>query len=362
MDNLAHGGSVQPETPMPGIEQTLQPAAAGFSPLPSLRPSSPRGADISTSHVCHEQAKVGVPRDRGLGPGESQITAMGTVASEDGLDSDIHPRDEFYGNSSAASFIKETCHGVMNLQEVLSPPISAAGRNIMPAPAPPAWRTLASYSLPPRALADHLVQLYFDRVHYLYPFIHRPSFETAYKSLWEPVGPSQATGPDHSNPPLVGLGGSPNAGANSIAFYCALNAIFALACHFSDWIDDDRDATAQAFLDRSKSLLTVDFLESETLGVVQALLIMTLFLQSTPYAGRCWNSIGIACRLAQGAGLHTDLSGARGSPIETEIRRRVWHGCVVLDVLVSLSSLTVSISIQGSQTVSWTSRDQTHAS
>lgn len=348
---------------MSGNEHTLQEADDGFSPLPSLRTSSPREADISTSHVYHEQSKVGVPRDHSLGPGESQITAMGTVASEDGLDNDIHPRDEFFhGNSSAASFIKETCHGVMSLQEVLSPQISAASRSIMPVPAPPAWRTLASCSLPPRALGDHLVQLYFDRVHYLYPFIHRPSFEKAYKSLWEPVGPDQAAGPDDSNSPLVGLGGSPNAGASSIAFYCALNAVFALACHFSDWINGDRDATAKAFLDRSRSLMTVDFLESETLGVVQALLIMTLFLQSTPYAGRCWNSIGIACRLAQGAGLHTDCGGARGLPIEIEMRRRVWHGCVVLDMLVTLSSLTISISYHGSRVVSSMSRDQIHVS
>ncbi|KAK2611745.1 hypothetical protein N8I77_005069 [Diaporthe amygdali] len=262
---------------------------------------------------------------------------MGTVASEDDLDSDSTPRDEFYGNSSAASFIKETCNSVMSLKEVFKLPISAAGHSVMRAPAPSAWRTSASYVLPPRPLADHLVERYFDRVFHLYPFIHRPSFERAYKSLWEPLGPRQSTDPTDSTAPLVGLGGSPNAGADTIVFHCALNSIFALACHFSDWIGDDRDTTALGFLDRSKSLLTLDFLESETLGVVQALLIMTLFLQSTPFAGRCWNSIGVACRLAQGAGLHIESSGARGSPIETEIKRRVWHGCVVLDMLVSMT-------------------------
>lgn len=258
---------------------------------------------------------------------------MGTVASEDGLDSDITPtcRDEFYGNSSAASFIQETCNGVISLQEVLTPPTSASSRNIVSARAPRAWRASASYTLPPRPLADHLVELYFERVFYLYPFIHRRSFYRAYKSLWEPLGPSQPT--DHDDPALVGLGGSPNAGADTIVFHCALNAIFAVACHFSDWIDNDnQDATALDFLSRSQSLMTLDFLESESLGVVQALLIVTLFLQSTPFAGRCWSSVGIACRLAQGAGLHTESNGTRRSPIETEIRRRVWHGCVVLDM------------------------------
>lgn len=327
--NLDDGGSIQPGTPIPATELTPHAGADGPSLLPSLRTSSPPEAETSTGQVSHQKPDDGITRDRSLGPGESLITAMGTVASEDGPDT---PRDEFYGNSSAASFIKETCNGVISLQEVFNPPMSAAGRTVMPAPAPPAWRTSASYVLPPRPLADHLVERYFDRVFHLYPFIHRPSFERAYKSLWEPIGPRQSTGPEDPNPPLVGLGGSPNAGANTIVFHCALNAIFALACHFSEWIDNDRDATALGFLDRSKSLLTLDFLESEALGVVQALLIMTLFLQSTPFAGRCWNSIGIACRLAQGAGLHTESSVAKYSPIETEIRRRVWHGCVVLDM------------------------------
>lgn len=270
--------------------------------------------------------------DEGFRPGESQITAMGIVASEDGLDSDVTPREEFYGNSSAASFIKETCNGVMSIKEFSSPQISSAGRKFMPPPAPRSWRTSASYTLPPRPLADHLVELYFDRVFYLYPFFHRPSFEKAYESLWMPTGPTQTTDPDDSSPLLVGLGGSPNAGADTIVFHCALNAIFAVACHFSDWIDGDRDSTALTFLSRSQSLLTLDFLESESLGVVQTLLILTLYLQSTPFAGRCWSSVGIACRLAQGAGLHTEVSCVRGLPIEAEIRKRVWHSCVVLEM------------------------------
>lgn len=331
--NLARGGSVRPGTPLPGTELTPEAAADGLSLLPSLHTSSPAGPDTSAIHNCHQQQEDGVPRDdAGFGPGESQITAMGIVASEDGLDSDITARDEFYGNSSAASFIKETCNGVMNIKEVLSPQISAGGRKFMPAPAPRSWRTSASYTLPPRPLADHLVELYFNRVFYLYPFFHRPSFEKAYKSLWMPIGPARPTDPDDPSPLLVGLGGSPNAGADTIVFHCALNGIFAVACHFSDWIDGDRDSTALTFLCRSQSLLTLDFLESESLGVVQTLLILTLYLQSTPFAWRCWNSVGIACRLAQGAGLHTEVSCVRGSPIEAEIRKRVWHSCVVLEM------------------------------
>lgn len=331
--NLARGGSVRPGTPLPGTELSPEAAADGSSLLPSLQTSLPAGADTSTVHNCNQKQDDDLPRDDdGFEPVESQITAMGIVASEDGLDNDITPRDEFYGNSSAASFIKETCNGVMSIKEFLGPQTSAAGRRPIPAPAPRSWRTSASYTLPPRPLADHLVELYFNRVFYLYPFFHRPSFEKAYKSLWMPIDPPQPTDPDDPSPLLVGLGGSPNAGADTIVFHCALNAVFAVACHFSNWIDEDRDSTALTFLSRSQSLLTLDFLESESLGVVQTLLILTLYLQSTPFAGRCWSSVGIACRLAQGVGLHTEVSCVRGSPIEAEIRKRVWHSCVVLEM------------------------------
>lgn len=267
-----------------------------------------------------------------------QITAMGTVGSEDAIDDNLTPRDEFYGNSSAASFIKEACDSVMGAPEASNPPSSRVTHHAMTTPTigTTGLKCLnsASLALPSRALADHLVERYFDRVFYLYPVFHRPSFERAYKSLWEPAAPGRTRGVDRQTPDHVGLGASPNAGADSIVFHCALNAIFALGSHFSDLTGHDRDSTAFTFFLRSKTYIGLDFLESETLSVVQALLIVTLFLQSTPFAGRCWNSVGIACRLAQGLGLHTEASGSRKTPVEREIRRRVWHGCVVLDMYV----------------------------
>ncbi|KXJ84922.1 hypothetical protein Micbo1qcDRAFT_237638 [Microdochium bolleyi] len=244
-------------------------------------------------------------------------------------DDDATRMDDFYGNSSAASFVREACNGVMTLNEHNS----------------------ASFALPPRALADHLVALYFDRIFYLYPFFHRPSFNRAYQSLWEPAGPGHPPkrpfvdpNPDLDPPLFMGLGSSLNAGADSIVFHCALNAIFALGCHFFDGIGNDRDTTALTILNCSKSLMTLDFLESDPLGVAQALLIITLFLQSTPFPGPCWNSVGIACRLAQGTGLHSETGGGRHPPLEKEIRRRVWHGCVLVSMAFGRPTMTMHAS------------------
>ena len=189
----------------------------------------------------------------------------------------------------------------------------------------------AQFVLPPRALADHLVGRFFERVFYLYPVFHRQSFESAYHRLWEPAA-SGTSLPREPSPVFVGLGSSPQTGPESLVFHCALNAIFALGCQFSDWSGLNAESTALTFFLRSKSLLGIEFLESNTTGVVQALLIITLYLQSTPFPGRCWKSIGIACRLAQGMGLHIETRSTVRSSLETDMRRRIWQGCVVLDM------------------------------
>lgn len=53
-----------------------------------------------------------------------------------------------------------------------------------------------------------------------------------------------------------------------------------------------------------KGLLNIDFLDSGSLAHVQALLLVALCLQCTPYPRRCWNVVGMAHRISVGLGLH----------------------------------------------------------
>lgn len=114
-----------------------------------------------------------------------------------------------------------------------------------------------------------------------------------------------------------------------MVFHCALNAIFALACHFSDIPSADRESTADMFFQKTKSFISIGLLEHNSLSVVQTLLIVALYLQSTAFPDRCWNSVGIACRLAQGLGLHI---GSKGGSLEAQVRQRTWYCCVILDM------------------------------
>lgn len=306
------------------------------------------------------------------------VNAMGTVMNitEPMLDS----REYFYGTSSSVSFsqqIQQTQKRLLRSrvgakgsstgfplghnqsgqtrtqratasasaplqQDTLSDLLTAMG-------SPPA---LDDWLLPPRHLADHLMDCYWERVHCLYPFVHQPSFVTAYNRIWTSTpANSQAengraslstasTAAVAGTAPgvRVGLGG-PDCPIS--VFYSALNAIFALSVQFSDVSPaSERAALSEAFLRRAKQVLRVDIVDEGNLALIQTLLIMAQYLQSTQYPNRCWNIVGLAVRMAQGLGLcvdcddsgeNDDQSGKRPF-LEIQMRRRTWYGCVTLDL------------------------------
>jgi hypothetical protein len=62
---------------------------------------------------------------------------------------------------------------------------------------------------------------------------------------------------------------------------------------------------------------------------------MILFLQSTSNLSTCYNFVGIALRSALRVGLHRNLRHEHISPIEQEVRRRVFYVIRQMDIFVS---------------------------
>lgn len=274
------------------------------------------------------------------------VTAMGAISAGDDGECTDSPRDQYYGNSSVASFMRLAGDSIpiqSYLQALKRMEGDTPGTSYRDAGL---WRDINfpttglqfdDFSLPPRPLADHLLECYWNRVYCLYPIFHRPSFEQAYENLW-----GSSKWPKPELPELnIGLGGTFDSGHQSIVFHCALNAIFSLGCHFSDIPAAEREAAAYSFFLRSKRFVGLDLLDTGTIGVVQTLLIISLLLQSTPYPNRCWNAIGVACRVALGLGLHETTTESSLKPLEKEIRLRTWHGCVIMDMLVSYRTPTL---------------------
>ncbi|KAJ5383226.1 fungal specific transcription factor [Penicillium concentricum] len=260
--------------------------------------------------------------------GEGHVTGMGQITAPAAEGRRRSARFQFYGSSSTASFMR------FAWQSMPSRPISGST-------AQPVYSRLQDtstkyrfddFALPPRMLADHLLKCFFDKVYILYPFFHRPAFEAAYRNLWRAE--------DESCPLTdlrIGLGSSFESGSRSIVFHCALNLMFALGCHFADIAAEEVEPAAHSFFLRAKGFIGLDFLDINTLGVVQTLLITALFLQSSPYPSRCWNSVGVACRVALGLGLHESDTLATLTPLESDIRWRTWHGCVMMDITLSMT-------------------------
>ena len=243
----------------------------------------------------------------------------------------------FFGSSSAHGFTRQM-YGIIPQNNAnlapSAPTETPSSDQPFPASASPYVAT-ENFSLLPRELADRLMYLYWDRVHVLYPFLHKPSFSQAYEDLWRPASEHHPR-----NEAGLGLGASKESGPSSVIFHCALNAVLALGLQFSDLPLDEKQRLSATCLSKSKDLLRLDLFDNGDIALVQTLLLLTQYFQSTNWPNKCWTTIGLACRLAQGLGLHVEEDPVDDQAVSVDIcemRRRAWHGCVTLDIIVSMT-------------------------
>lgn len=116
-------------------------------------------------------------------------------------------------------------------------------------------------------------------------------------------------------------------------FMSLLNLVFALGSKLSTLVpSSQKAAVADDFYQKSRAISEYMILDSTTVATVQLLALSGVYLQSTQYASRCWNCVGLAIRAAQSLGMHSEGGGKRKVPqMEREMGRRIWHTCVSLD-------------------------------
>ncbi|RDH17397.1 hypothetical protein M747DRAFT_317233 [Aspergillus niger ATCC 13496] len=299
----------------------------------AIFPHSPMSNDENNAFSPKTRQASGFRNSRGS---QSRITAMGITP--DGLFGLSENEDEFFGDSSVASFLKQIKDSATKEPERGSSttyPIPRATSGTTSIAMPPVAEngpSVKAYDLPPRQLADYLLNLYFEKIHSLYPYVHKTSFLRAYGRLWMPLAETDA------ETILSGLGLG-DACVSLPLFHCALNIIFALGCHFSKLDQTAREATAEEFFQRSQRLLNMISLDKGDLALVQTLLLTSQYLQGGESPSRCWNIIGLACRIAQSLGMHSLKADRARTPAQIQMRRRVWHGCVMLDLIPRASSM-----------------------
>ncbi|OQU98796.1 Fungal specific transcription factor domain-containing protein [Cladophialophora immunda] len=242
-------------------------------------------------------------------------TPLGTTPSES---QDPEP---FFGESSTFAFVSkvQTTNAPRqaltpaNKRRRLSSSRSSQTHSLDPGLTPRDCED--TYGLPSRDLADSLVDLYFNHVHRLYPFVHEPSFRTQYERMW-------INDAEHSDTKATWL--------------AVLNLIFAHGCEFHDPIEGrSASYSATRFLARARNIVFAHIFKEGNLELVQALLLMCHYLQGTLELTECWSLSGLMIRTSISIGLHQNPSPAM-SAVEREVSKRVWWGCFVIDRTLSM--------------------------
>ncbi|KAL5340262.1 fungal-specific transcription factor domain-containing protein [Aspergillus crustosus] len=270
----------------------------------------------SNAHVHTEP----IPPGRRISPsnpaGTDGVNAMMGAMEEE------RPSQGFFGSSSAASFMRQIKTAVDKRVSSPHAPASDPTLGVRPSSSLVSTRkdrrgTVQDYVLPPRKTADSLMSIYWHYVFPLYPLVDSIHLREEYARIW--------------------TGETLQSDENMLM--CTLNVIFGLASQLADFIaPEERESSAAAFFSRAKDLLHFNLWDSGSAGLIQCLLLMAQYLQSTDSAHQCWIVTGLAVRNAQSMGLHLPQTITRlQSPQEQQLARKIWHGCVLMDRVISMT-------------------------
>lgn len=183
---------------------------------------------------------------------------------------------------------------------VLKPPVTSA----QPLSSRHLPQGLDTTPLPSRATADHYVQFYFECIHRHFPVLHWQTFRQHFIEVYEGRGLKALS------PEVCGV-------------------LFAvLACGALSTREAGSLQEAQENLTRAIS--TTNFWQDD-ISTNQAIIafLASVFLAEVNRKTASWIWAGSAIRMAQDLGLH--VQGGQWSPVEGEMRKRIWYSFYVWD-------------------------------
>lgn len=236
--------------------------------------------------------------------------------------------DGYFGESSTFAFVSNVQAGSpshhrrtdrhRNKRRRLSSNWTADTANADTAGLTPKEST-GSYELPAKQLADSLLDAYFARVHRLYPFVHEPTFRLDYERIYLLQDPESLA---ESRPVSIAL----------------LYMVFAHGAEFCRSLTEiEAVSMAADFVGKAKRIVFAQIFRQESLELVQSLLMMCQYLQSTLELNQCWSLVGLMTRTAISLGLHFNPPASESlTTVEKEVRKRVWWGCFMIDRTLSM--------------------------
>ena len=183
----------------------------------------------------------------------------------------------------------------------------------------------SKWHMPLRRHADDLVNLYFTRVHRMYPILHEHTFKKHYECFWRSIPAKGKT----TQGECTGLCKQKSQGKT---FPRMVHAVFSLSSLFRSGTPEENMQNAEEYFRLIQEVNLLDILDHEIgIELVQLGLLMGFYLQSTERFSKCWNITGLTIRMAQNMGLQLSLSEARrkglfpphATQLECEMRIRV---------------------------------------
>lgn len=175
------------------------------------------------------------------------------------------------------------------------------------------------FILPPGDTMLQLVNLYFRTTGALYPFIDRNGFM---KNLRQLV----ASGILSVRRSWLGL----------------LNMVFAITKSANSGLGlaftpEESATKSDVFFQRAMIISDRQIRHGTSLEIVQMLLLASMHSQGTERSMETWTIHGLAVKAAYQLGLHSPDALRQYSPVEREVRKRVWFTCVILDRTLSMT-------------------------
>jgi len=233
----------------------------------------------------------------------------------------------------------------------------------------PSFNNDTDVDLPEPSVQEHLLELYFTYVHASFPILHKSAFLETYRrsvaylflhkctsdesfSMKNQDAPSPATeASDHEG---SRKSRTPFSQPGQHVSRLLLLAMFAVAARYSNTSSPPSPRRSNSphpptpmwtagdnYLSQAKTLLGRAYASSRS-STVQALLLLGYRELGIGAMAEAWMYTGMAVRMAQDLGMHRAADrwaraglGKLFGDHELQERRRIWWGCVVLDVYVS---------------------------
>ncbi|GLA38515.1 lactose regulatory protein lac9 and GAL4-like protein [Aspergillus niger] len=201
----------------------------------------------------------------------------------------------YLGVASGAALLRATDAGISGTTEVSGLEQQSCIPNDQPPRIPFALSSLGQL--------EPFVDAYFSLFHRSYPIIHEATFRA---QLMEVI---------------------PRPAGN--AWQVLLFIVSAMGMWTTATQPTDADL---GLFEAAKARLSIDMLETGNLVLVQALTIISNYMQKRNKPNSGYNYTGLARRIAMGIGLHKEFPNSKASLFTTEVRRRVWHCLYIFDV------------------------------